>query len=66
MREDGGYWLLGLARPVPELFVDMPWGTDRVYAETVARLDALGLEAVRLETLADLDRPEDLAGWPNL
>lgn len=64
--EDGGYWLLGLARPVPELFDDMPWGTSAVYAETVARLDALGLAVERLEVLADLDRPEDLARWPGL
>ena len=64
--EDGGYWLLGLARPVPELFADMPWGTSSVYAETVARLDAMGLDPALLETLADLDRPEDLARWPDL
>lgn len=59
---DGGYWLLGLAAPAPQLFADIEWGTGTVFADTVARLDA----PVVLETLADLDRPEDLADWPGL
>ncbi len=61
--EDGGYWLLGLAAPLPELFDRMPWGTAMVYAETIARLET---PPVVLETLADLDRPEDLTRWPGL
>ncbi|GGI78226.1 hypothetical protein GCM10007973_13680 [Polymorphobacter multimanifer] len=60
--EDGGYWLLGLPRPRPDLFEDMAWGTDSVFAATHARLP----EAVLLPMLADLDRPEDLARWPGL
>ncbi len=60
--EDGGYWLLGLPMPRPELFIDMPWGTNSVFAATHARLP----EAVILPVLADLDRPEDLARWPGL
>lgn len=64
--EDGGYYLLGLARPMPFLFDTMPWGTEWVLAETMARLDRQGISFVTLETLADLDRPEDLARWPDL
>ena len=64
--EDGGYWLVGLARPMPLLFVDMPWSTDAVFALTRARLVDAGVEPVLLATLADCDRPEDLAGWPDL
>ncbi len=63
---DGGYWLLGLREPMPFLFEAMPWGSDAVFAETIARLGARDIEPVRLETLADLDRPEDLARWPEL
>jgi hypothetical protein len=58
---DGGYWLLGLARSAPELLRDMPWSTDAVCATTLARAAALGLRVARLETLADLDTPADLA-----
>lgn len=64
--EDGGYYLIGISRPLPELFVDMPWSTDEVLPETLRRLAALNIEPLLLETLADCDRPEDLARWPEL
>jgi len=64
--EDGGYYLLGLTRTMPFLFDAMPWGTDRVLAETRGRLERHGVPHVMLETLADLDRPEDLARWPDI
>lgn len=57
--EDGGYGLVGLARPWPELFRDVPWGTDAVMAETRAR--AAGGALVELAPLWDIDEPEDLA-----
>lgn len=58
---DGGYYLLGLRRPAPELFVGIPWSTGEVLSETIARMDRLGLRHKRLEALADIDTPEDLA-----
>ena len=60
---DGGYWLLGLAVPMPALFRDMAWGTDRVLTTTLARLPS---DTPRLETLDDLDTPDDLARWPGV
>lgn len=63
---DGGYYLLGYGEPVPFVLCDMPWGTDAVYALTCARLRARSIEPVVLEELADCDRPEDLALWPEL
>jgi uncharacterized protein len=60
---DGGYWLLGLATPNPNVFRDVAWGTDSVLATTLARLPA---KTVRLETLSDLDTPDDLTNWPGL
>ncbi len=60
---DGGYWLLGLAVPMPQLFTDIEWGTGSVLAATLAKLPP---GAPRLETLSDLDTPEDLAHWPDL
>ena len=62
--EDGGYYLIGMERALPELFTDMPWSTKQVLPETLRRLDALGIEPQILPTLADCDRPEDLARWP--
>lgn len=58
--EDGGYVLIGLRRPVPELFMDMPWGSERVLAETRTRLQTLDLSFHELPTRWDVDRPEDL------
>jgi len=63
---DGGYWLLGLREPMPSLFEPMAWGTDVVLAETLTRFAVRGVTPARLATLSDLDRPEDLARWPDL
>ena len=61
---DGGYYLIGLARPMPFLFADMAWSTDTVVAETLARLAARGIGPAILPELDDIDTPEDLARWP--
>jgi len=58
---DGGYYLIGLGVIHPELFRDIPWGTDRVLAATVATARRLGLSLARLAAKADIDRPADLA-----
>ena len=64
--EDGGYVLLGLTQAPPELFSDIPWGTDRVAAITRGRMDALGWEWAELPPLWDLDRPDDLVRFEAL
>jgi len=57
--EDGGYALVGVARDEPRLFNGMDWGGPQVMAQTRARLRELGLRWQELETLWDVDRPED-------
>jgi hypothetical protein len=59
--EDGGYTLIGLTRTADTLFDGIRWGESTVLAETRGRLAALGLRSHELETLWDVDRPEDLA-----
>jgi rSAM/selenodomain-associated transferase 1 len=59
--KDGGYALLGLRRFDEALFVDVPWSTDRVAAETIARIEGLGWSLQVGETLWDVDEPADLA-----
>lgn len=66
--EDGGYALIGLARDAPQLFEHITWGESQVMAQTRAWLQALGLRWHELETLWDVDRPEDYrrllqTGW---
>jgi rSAM/selenodomain-associated transferase 1 len=57
--EDGGYVLVGLARPAPRLFDAMQWSQQDVMLETRRRVVAAGLRSLELETLWDVDRPED-------
>lgn len=61
---DGGYYLIGLRRPIPDLFQDIAWSSDRVLDQTLAAAGRLGLSLHRLPVLADVDRPEDLACVP--
>ena len=59
--EDGGYVLIGLTRVTQRLFNGIRWGESTVMADTRDRLAALGWRWRELETLWDVDRPEDLA-----
>ncbi len=64
--EDGGYYLIGMRTSLPALLIDMPWSTEHVLPETLARLERMAITPVLMETLSDCDRPEDLARWPGL
>lgn len=61
--EDGGYYLVGLRRPAPELFAGIAWSTAQVMAQTRARLAALGLRWQEVARLWDIDDAADLARW---
>jgi rSAM/selenodomain-associated transferase 1 len=65
---DGGYVLIGLARPQPPLFESIDWGGPRVLQQTQERIGSLGLRCALRPALDDLDTPADLqraldAGW---
>lgn len=54
---DGGYYLIGLSKPHPELFHEIDWSSERVFMQTVNRLEGnLGL----LPPWYDVDFPGDL------
>lgn len=57
---DGGYYLIGMQRPIPELFVKIDWGTELVLQQTLTIAQHLNLSYSLLDPLADIDRPEDL------
>lgn len=61
---DGGYGLVGLSRPRPELFRGIPWGTGEVMTATRQRCREHGLDWAELPVAWDLDRPEDLERLP--
>jgi uncharacterized protein len=60
---DGGYYLLGLRQPHPELFQNKTWSTSSVLADTLADAGRLGLQVALLPTLRDVDDAADLAAW---
>ncbi|MEI3648938.1 MAG: TIGR04282 family arsenosugar biosynthesis glycosyltransferase [Dolichospermum lemmermannii FEM_B0920] len=57
---DGGYYLIGLQQPIAELFMNISWGTAQVFVKTVEIAQKLNLSIGYLQSLADIDRPEDL------
>jgi rSAM/selenodomain-associated transferase 1 len=57
--DDGGYVLIGARAHTPGMLEGINWGTDRALAETVARLDAVGLTCLQLPPRWDVDEPED-------
>lgn len=57
---DGGYYLIGLRRPEPELFCGVDWGTELVLQQTLDKINDAGLTAALLPQLRDIDRIEDL------
>lgn len=57
--EDGGYALIGLRRPITQLFENMPWGTNGVMSRTRERLHELRLDVFETQELWDIDTPAD-------
>jgi rSAM/selenodomain-associated transferase 1 len=56
---DGGYYLLGGAAPLPDLFSAMPWGSDRLLGETRARLARAARVWHELATLRRVETAAD-------
>ncbi len=57
---DGGYYLIGLNRSIPDLFTDIPWSTERVLQRTQEKAQALGLTMALIAPWRDVDTTEDL------
>lgn len=58
--DDGGYYLLGLRRPVPDLFRGMTYSHARVLSETLQRAQQAGLKVHLLPSWYDVDDPKAL------
>jgi hypothetical protein len=52
---DGGYTLIGLARPYAELFSGIPWSTPEVYELTLQRAAEIGLPVRNVPGWYDVD-----------
>jgi rSAM/selenodomain-associated transferase 1 len=56
---DGGYWGIGLRRPDPDVFRDVPMSVPATAAVQRRRLAELGLRTAALPPLRDVDTIED-------
>jgi rSAM/selenodomain-associated transferase 1 len=59
---DGGYYLIGMKRPLPALFKGKQWGRESVLEDTLADLE--GINTSLLSMRNDVDRYEDIEGNP--
>ncbi len=59
--EDGGFYLIGLARCPPGLLGRLKWSASDTFDRTRSRLEARGLATAILPEWFDVDRPPDLA-----
>jgi rSAM/selenodomain-associated transferase 1 len=57
---DGGYYLIGLNRPFPGLFLNRQWSTPQVFRDTVETLEEHESDYFLLPALSDIDTFDDL------
>ena len=64
---DGGYYLIGFAREhfAPDVFNAVPWGTQQVFEDTLARFKRLGRRPAILPRWRDIDEYKDLLAFRN-
>jgi rSAM/selenodomain-associated transferase 1 len=58
--DDGGYYLIGLRFPAPEVFEGIPWSTSRVLDLTIGRAREAGMTCELLPPCYDIDTWEDV------
>ncbi len=56
---DGGYYLIGAARPVPQIFADVRWSKSDVLHQTIARVESMALRLALLPPWYDVDSLDD-------
>ncbi len=61
--KDGGYYLVGMKIPNPDLFANISWSTDRVLTQSQAQAEKLGLAMSLLEPEHDIDTFDDLQAF---
>jgi hypothetical protein len=62
--QDGGYFLLGMKKPTPQLFKNKDWSTSRVFDQTLGNLEQEKLKLLPVRN--DIDTFEDMRSHPEL
>ncbi len=60
---DGGYYLLGMKYPHPELLTGIPWSTADVLSATMQTAKKIGLQVALLQPWDDIDTYQSLAAF---
>lgn len=63
--EDGGYYLIGMKSVHHVAFDVKTYGVGTVFDETVSSMEKAGLKVGRADVYADMDTPDDAAGFRN-
>ncbi|MCK5617770.1 MAG: glycosyltransferase, partial [Candidatus Krumholzibacteria bacterium] len=58
---DGGYYMVGLKSPAPELFDDIDWGGQTVFEQTLERIYQSGLTLSIMPLWYDVDTSASLS-----
>jgi glycosyltransferase A (GT-A) superfamily protein (DUF2064 family) len=57
---DGGYYLIGMSRPLPGVFRGVAWSSAQVLRQTLDRAEGEGARLSLLPPWYDVDTPEEL------
>ena len=58
--DDGGYYLIGMSRLIPEMFAGIDWSTPAVFEQTMRQAGTLSVRTALLDRWYDVDDPKDL------
>jgi len=64
--EDGGYVMVAMTKPHPELFLDLSWGHEKVLENSLQRAGNNDLTIVKTKLQWDVDDINDLIRFRNL
>lgn len=57
--KDGGYYLIGMKKPIEQIFENKDWSTNKVLIQTLKNCFDLDINVKLVHELADLDKIED-------
>ena len=62
---NGGYYLVGVRRPLPLLFAGLPWGADTILRHGLERAASLGASVALLDERRDIDTADAWRAFAN-
>jgi rSAM/selenodomain-associated transferase 1 len=57
---DGGYYLIGMKKPIAELFEGIPWSSEKTLEKSIEKVQQMNYTFGLTEMLSDIDTMEDV------